>query len=96
MGLGWIGAIVAALTGLLAQRGLPPQAPYQAILNWHTTTGLAQIVVYGLLLYQQWRYPILVKRRAKRRGKGLSDPTNAETPVDLLMILRSTGGLHYS
>lgn len=55
--LGWIGAIIACLTGLLAQSGLPPQAPYRSVLNWHTSTGLGQIVVYAVLLYQRWRYP---------------------------------------
>ena len=39
--LGWLGALVAMLTGLLAQSGLPPQAPYRATLNWHITSGLA-------------------------------------------------------
>ena len=84
MGLGWLAAIVAALTGLLTQRGLPPQAPYQSILNWHITTGLAQIVVYGLLLYQRWRYPVLVKQRAKRRGERLADPNGLTASDELL------------
>ena len=66
--LGWIGAMVACLTGLLAQSGLPPQASYRDVLNWHITTGLAQIVVYGGLLYQRWRYPLLTKKRGKRIG----------------------------
>lgn len=82
--LGWIGGIVAALTGLLAQSGLPPQAPYQAILNWHTTTGLAQIVVYGALLYQRWRYPVLVKQRLKRKGASPSDPSSSASAYELL------------
>src|ERR1700712_4548060 len=56
MRLGWIGAAAAVLTGLLAQRGLPPQAPYLGILNWHIGTGLALLVNYGLLLYQAWVY----------------------------------------
>ena len=29
--LGWLGALVAILTGLLAQSGLPPEAPYRAL-----------------------------------------------------------------
>lgn len=84
MGLGWIAAIVAALTGLITQRGLPPQAPYQSILNWHITTGLAQIVVYGLLLYQRWRYPTLVKQRARRRGGRTAEANSLAAPDDLL------------
>ncbi len=54
--LGWIGVAIAILTGLLAQSGLPPQAPYRSILNWHIGTGLALLVNYGLLLYQEWVY----------------------------------------
>ncbi|MFN8439772.1 MAG: DUF2231 domain-containing protein [Caldilineaceae bacterium] len=84
MGLGWIAAIGAALTGLITQRGLPPQAPYQSILNWHISTGLAQIVVYGLLLYQRWRYPLLAKQRARRRGERSADASNLATPDELL------------
>ena len=53
---GWLGTILAILTGLLAQSGLPPQAPYRAILNWHISTGLALWVTYGYLLYQRWIY----------------------------------------
>lgn len=78
MFLGWIGAIVACLTGLLAQRGLPPQPPYGDVLNLHITTGLAQIVAYGTLLYQRWRYPIMTKQREKRMGG--KNSTLAEKP----------------
>ena len=54
--LGWLGTIVAILTGLLAQSGLPPQAPYRTILNWHISSGMALWVTYGYLLYQRWIY----------------------------------------
>ena len=62
--------LLASLCGLLYVhwKGLPPQAPYRDVLNWHITTGLAQIVVYGGLLYQRWRYPLLTKKRGKRIG----------------------------
>ena len=52
--LGWIGTGVAILTGILAQSGLPPQAPYRDVLNWHISTGLAVWVLYGFLLYRHW------------------------------------------
>jgi uncharacterized membrane protein len=67
--LGWVGAGVAALTGLLAQGNLPPQAPYSVVLNGHITSGLALIVLYGALFYRVWLF------RNRRR------PTD---PVDLL------------
>lgn len=56
MRLGWLGTLVAILTGLLAQSPLPPDAPYRFILNWHISTGLALWVLYGLLLYWQWLF----------------------------------------
>src|SRR5262245_22504324 len=68
MRLGWIGVGAAVLTGLLAQSGLPPQAPYQNVLNWHIGTGLALLVNYGLLLYQQWVYG---SARAQKRRTGM-------------------------
>jgi uncharacterized membrane protein len=66
MVVGWLGNGVAILTGLLAQSGLPPQAPYQATLNWHISTGLAQFVLYGLLLYRQRLHRLRAKQPAKR------------------------------
>lgn len=76
--LGWLGALVAMLTGLLAQSGLPPAAPYRATLNWHITTGLALWVLYGLLLYWQWLY----QKRPSRRTKAKEPPV--APPPDLL------------
>jgi uncharacterized membrane protein len=74
MRLGWLGGLVAVLTGLLAQSGLPPAAPYRGILNWHIGSGLALLVVYGLLLYQQWLFhsPKAQKERL-RTGNGATD-----------------------
>lgn len=72
--LGWLGAAVAIATGLLAQSGLPPQAPYRGVLNWHITTGLLLWVLYGLLLYQQWIY-----QKQQRKRKGPATDTNAST-----------------
>lgn len=69
--LGWIGVGVAVLTGLLAQSGLPPQAPYTTLLNWHIGTGLGLLVLYGVPIYRAWVY-------ANRR-KG-------DEPADLLQV----------
>lgn len=76
--LGWLGALVAILTGLLAQSGLPPDAPYRATLNGHITSGLALWVLYGLLLYWQWLY----QKRPPRRPKAKEQPV--ALPLDLL------------
>jgi len=76
--LGWLGTLVAILTGLLAQSGLPPEAPYRATLNWHITSGLALWVLYGLLLYWQW----LLQKKPPRRPKA-AEPT-VTPPPDLL------------
>lgn len=84
MFLGWIGTIFACFTGLLAQSGLPPDAPYAAVLNWHITTGLAQIVVYGALLYQRWRYPVMTQKRRKRIGAKKSEEKIGLAMQDLL------------
>ena len=76
--LGWLGTLVAMLTGLVAQSGLPPQAPYRATLNWHITSGLALWVLYGLLLYWQW----LLQKRPPRRPKAATQTVTP--PPDLL------------
>lgn len=82
MRLGWLGTLVAMLTGLLAQSGLPPDAPYRTVLNGHITSGVALWVLYGLLLYWQW---LFLKKPARR-----SKPTPAEPalpmPTDLLQV----------
>lgn len=56
LSLGWLGGLAAVLSGLLAQANLPPDAPYRSTLNWHIGTGLAQLLVYGILLYQAWMH----------------------------------------
>ena len=89
MRLGWIGVALAVLTGLLAQSGLPPQAPYQAVLNWHIGTGLALLVNYGLLLYQQWIYGSARASKARIRvgisTTELLDDTRARFWLNLLL-----------
>jgi uncharacterized membrane protein len=74
MRLGWVGGVVAVATGLLAQSGLPPDAPYRAVLNWHIGTGLALLVTYGYLIYQRWLFDMPKARKAR-----LQQP-----PADLL------------
>ena len=76
--LGWVGTLVAILTGLLAQSPLPPDVPYRSILNWHISTGLALWVLHGLLLYWQW----LLQKKSKHRRTLVT----AATPIDLLEL----------
>lgn len=52
--IGWIASLIAILTGIIAQGGLPPEAPYRPTLNVHVTAGLAILLVYGTLLYGRW------------------------------------------
>ena len=83
--IGWLGGVLAVFSGLVAQSNLPPGAPYQSILNWHTYTGFAQLLLYGGLLYWRWRYPSLTKKRAKRMGRAKKETDiPIDLPVDLL------------
>ena len=66
--LGWVGTGIAVLTGLLAQSGLPPQAPYRPVLNWHIGTGLTLLVVYGGLLYQRWLFNSMRSHKERVRA----------------------------
>jgi len=76
--LGWIGGAVAMLTGLLAQRELPPQAPYTDVLNNHIGVSWALLVVYAGILYRHWLFS------SKRR---------ANDPDDLLDLAAARGWL---
>jgi uncharacterized membrane protein len=79
--LGWIGTLAAILSGLLAQSGLPPRAPYRSVLNWHIGTGMAVALVYGALLYLWWL------RRARSGARPLLDDASARLWVTVLLLL---------
>jgi uncharacterized membrane protein len=81
--LGWISALAAILSGLLAQVGLPPRAPYRNILNWHIGTGMALAVVYGALLYAWW----LRRPREGKSAKQLLDDSATRPWVTVLLLL---------
>ena len=104
-GLGWVGGLVAIFTGLLAQSNLPPDAPYRGVLNWHIGAALAQLVVYGLLLYRGWLYG-LAHRRKQRVAAGndypdlLADPgargwVTATLVIGMLLVVATgwNGGM---
>lgn len=65
---GWVACAVAVMSGLLAQAGLPPDAPYRSVLNWHIGAGLGALAVYGLLLYQAWIDRSARARRERARA----------------------------
>jgi uncharacterized membrane protein len=49
--LGWIGAAVAALAGLVDQSRAPATEVVTRTINQHITAGIALLVVLGLALY---------------------------------------------
>ena len=82
--LGWIGALAAILSGLLAQSGLPPRAEYRTTLNWHIGTGMGLALVYGALLYVWWlRRP----RDQRPETKPLLDDRNSRLWVIVALLL---------
>jgi len=89
--LGEIAGLVAVLTGLLAQGGLPPDAPYRGVLNFHIGAGLAQLVVYGFLLYRRWLFDKAKARRAREAAgvdyADLLDDPSARAWIGLLLVL---------
>ena len=78
------GCRVAALTGLVAQGNLPPQAPYSVVLNGHITSGLALIVLYAVLFYRVWLYR---NRRRPSDPTDLLDLPSARLWLTLLFVL---------
>ena len=68
MMIGWVACLLAVLTGLVAQGGLPPTAPYMQLLNTHVTTGLAILLIYGTVLYLRW-----IRRNQTAQGDPLFD-----------------------
>lgn len=91
MALGWLATVVAVGTGLVAQAGLPVDAPWRRTLNLHIGTGLALLVIYGALLYMEW-----LRRRPRQRAgavlpaRDLLDDRSRRWLVAALLVL---GGL---
>jgi uncharacterized membrane protein len=56
--LGWIGALVAGVTGMIDQSRAPDLPAVRDTINMHITVGIALIIVFGLVLY----WPLKDKR----------------------------------
>ena len=56
--LGWIGAVVAGIAGLIDQSRAPNLPAVHDAINTHITVGIVLIVVFGLALY----WPLRDKR----------------------------------
>jgi uncharacterized membrane protein len=49
--LGWLGVLVASLTGLIDEARAPDSPAVQTVLNQHITVGVSLLVVFGFALY---------------------------------------------
>ena len=78
--LGWIGAVVAGITGLIDQSHAPDTPAVRDTINLHITAGIALMVVFGLALY----WPLKDKRllSGRRGAMGLSGPAPAGRAAD--------------
>ncbi|MEM7539860.1 MAG: DUF2231 domain-containing protein, partial [Chloroflexota bacterium] len=83
MRIGWVCAALAVLSGLIDQSILPPQPPYQTLLNNHITTGLGLLVTYGAILYQQW----LFQQRNRDANKDILDNSSQRLLLTVLLLL---------
>jgi uncharacterized membrane protein len=66
--LGWIGAVVAGVTGLVDQSRAPDLPAVHETINSHITVGIALIVVFGLALYWPLKNKQLLSGGAGRWG----------------------------
>lgn len=55
--LAWVGVAVAALAGLIDLGSLAPDDPRRAVINNHITSGVALLIINGLVLYFRFRWP---------------------------------------
>lgn len=87
MGFGWIACLVAVLTGLVAQSGLPPRPPYALVINLHIGGGIAILVCYGILLYRGWIWRQRLRKRTPDAPADFLDNPQARLLITLLLIL---------
>lgn len=60
--LAWIATVVASVFGLIDQSQLAVDDPRQQTVNNHITSGVALMVVGGLLIYMRFRWPDVLHR----------------------------------
>jgi len=60
--LSWLATIVASLIGLIDQNQLELTDPRRANVNNHITSGVALIIINGLLVYMRFRWPDALQR----------------------------------
>jgi uncharacterized membrane protein len=66
--LGWIGALVAGVTGVIDQSRAPDLPVVRDTINSHITVGIALIIVLGLALYWPLKDKKLLSERSHRWG----------------------------
>ena len=66
--LGWIGALVAGVTGMIDQSRAPDLPVVRDTINSHITVGIALIIVLGLALYWPLKDKKLLSESAHRWG----------------------------
>jgi len=66
--LGWIGALVAGVTGMIDQSRAPDLPVVRDTINSHITVGIALIIVFGLALYWPLKDKKLLSEGAPGRG----------------------------
>ena len=66
--LGWIGALVAGVTGMIDQSRTPDLPVVRDTINMHITVGIALIIVLGLALYWPLKDKKLLSEGAHRWG----------------------------
>ena len=66
--LGWIGALVAGVTGVIDQSRAPDMPVVRDTINSHITAGIALIIVFGLALYWPLKDKKLLSEGASGRG----------------------------
>jgi uncharacterized membrane protein len=65
---GWIGALVAGVTGMIDQSRAPDLPAVRDTINSHITIGIALIIVFGLALYWPLKDRKLLSEGASERG----------------------------
>ena len=81
--LGWIGALVAGVTGMIDQSRAPDLPAVRDTINMHITVGIALIIVFGLALY----WPLKDKRLLSDGSPGQGTRQGARWGYLALLLL---------